>query len=102
MVREVVIDACTVRERRAAPELAAFERCDDVTVDVEHGVADDRRHARPERQHADEVERVRRGDAADLGGGTWIANAAQLVERLGERELLADKAGDEAAAADLA
>ena len=31
-----------------------------------------------------------------------MAHAAQLVERLGQRELLADEAGDEPAAADLA
>ena len=38
-----------------------------VAVEVQHGVADDRGHARPGRQDADEVQRIGRRDAARLG-----------------------------------
>ena len=85
-----------------AHELAGLERRDRLTVEEQHGVAEDRGHLRAEREDADEVQRIGRRDPADFGVRTGLAHAAQLVERLGQRELLADEAGHEPAAADLA
>src|SRR6202008_348737 len=51
---------------------------------------------------ADEVQRIRRGEEDDLAAVVRAAYRAQRVDRLRQRELLADESGDEAAAAHLA
>ena len=85
--------------RRHAGELdapvPAAEPRDRHAVAVEDRVADHRGHARPGREDPDEVERIGRRDPAQLGGLAGVARGAQAVGGLGQRELLADEAGDE-------
>ena len=56
----------------------------------------------PGAEDADEVQRIGRRDRHASGAVGRVARRAQLVERLGQRELLADEAAHEPTAADLA
>ncbi len=95
MIRQVVVDARPGLERHPHHDLARLQRGEGHAVAVEDGVAEHRRHPRPRRQDADEVERIGGGDPAQLGQRRRRAQGAQLVESLGQRELLADEAVDE-------
>ena len=102
MIRQIVVDPRPRLERRAHHDRARLERRQRHAVAPQDRVADHRRYPRPRRHDADQVERIGGRDAHQLADGRRRAHRAQLVERLGQRELLADEAGHEAPAADLA
>src|SRR6185503_16861210 len=65
-------------------------------------VAEVGRDARAGGDDPDEVERVAGREADDIAHRARAADGTERLERLGQRELLADEAVDQAAAADLA
>ena len=52
-------------------------------------------HPRPRCEDADEIARVGRANSHDDTVSLGPPNAAQRVDRIGKRELLAEKAGDD-------
>src|SRR5689334_16917963 len=85
-------------------EAGAGERAGDGhggAVAVAQDLAADGGDARAGGDDADEVERVDGGDLEVLGVGGDAAERGEGLDGLGQRELLALLAGDEAAAADL-
>src|SRR5260221_9472340 len=86
-------------ERLEELHLAAGEQRDRQPVAIEQAIAGQRRQLRPRRQDAGEVERVGAGERDEGLRRRAAADLAQEADGVGQGELLAREAGDEAAAA---
>src|ERR1051325_436044 len=87
---------------RERAQRVAFHHRDGRAVAVGDAVAGDGADALAAGENAGEVERIGGADDVQNVIGRGAADLAQFLDRLGQRELLAGHAGDEAAAADLA